>query len=69
MILVPQLPEFFDGYLTVVHKGTKVLDEVDADGLTAIANNCDEAEPGPFIVQGGHSYVEIKSFVVTPLVK
>jgi hypothetical protein len=55
--------------LTVVHNGTKVLDKVEVEGLTAVANNADEAEPGPFIVQGDHSYVEIKSFVVTPLVK
>jgi hypothetical protein len=55
--------------LTVVHNGTKVLDKVEVDGLTAIANNSDEAEPGPFIIQGDHSYVEIKSFLVTPLVK
>jgi hypothetical protein len=55
--------------LTVVHNGTKVLDKVEVEGLTAIANNSDEGEPGPFIVQGDHSYVEIKSFVVTPLVK
>jgi len=54
--------------LTVVHNGTKVLDKVEVEGLTAIANNSDEGEPGPFIVQGDHSYVEIKSFVVTPLV-
>jgi hypothetical protein len=55
--------------LTVVHNGVKVLDKVEVEGLTAIANNCDEAEPGPFIIQGDHSYVEIKSFLVTPLVK
>lgn len=54
--------------LTVVHNGQKVLDKVQVDGLTAIAENSDEAEPGPFIIQGDHSYVEIKSFVVTPLV-
>lgn len=54
--------------LTVVHNGKKVLDKVNVDGLTAIADNADEAEPGPFIIQGDHSYVEIKSFVVTPLV-
>jgi hypothetical protein len=53
--------------LTVVHNGTKVLDKVEVEGLTAIANNSDEGEPGPFIVQGDHSYIEIKSFVVTPL--
>jgi hypothetical protein len=55
--------------LTVVHNGTKVLDKVEIEGLTAIANNSDEAEPGPFIIQGDHSYVEIKSFLVTPLLK
>ncbi len=55
--------------LTVVQNGTKVLDKVEVDGLTAIANNSDEAEPGPFIVQGDHSYVEIKKFTVTPLHK
>jgi Domain of Unknown Function (DUF1080) len=55
--------------LTVVHNGIKVLDNVQVDGLTAIANNSDEGEPGPFIIQGDHSYVEIKSFLVTPLLK
>ena len=55
--------------LTVVFNGVKVLDHVQVEGLTAIANNADEADPGPFIVQGDHSYVEIKNFVVTPLVK
>ena len=55
--------------LTVVHNGVKVLDKVQVDGLTAMANNADEGEPGPFIVQGDHSNVEIKSFVVTPLTR
>jgi len=55
--------------LTVVHNGTKVLDKVEVEGLTAVANNADEAAAGPFIVQGDHTYVEIKSFVVTPLVR
>jgi len=55
--------------LTIVHNGKKVLDKVEVEGLTAIANNPDEGEPGPFIIQGDHSYVEIKSFVVTPLTK
>jgi len=55
--------------LTVVFNGQKVLDKVHVDGLTAIANNADEGDPGPFIVQGDHSYVEIRKFTVTPLVK
>jgi hypothetical protein len=55
--------------LTVVHNGTTVLDKVEVEGLTAVANNSDEAEPGPFILQGDHSYVEIRKFTVTPLTK
>jgi hypothetical protein len=55
--------------LTVVENGTKVLDHVHVDGLTAIANNANEGEPGPFIVQGDHSNVEIRKFTVTPLTK
>jgi len=55
--------------LTVVFNGQKVLDKVHVDGLTAIANNADEGVPGPFIVQGDHSYVEIRKFTVTPLTK
>jgi hypothetical protein len=53
----------------VVFNGAKVLDKVEVEGLTAIAENSDEAKPGPFILQGDHSYVEIKNFVVTPLVQ
>jgi hypothetical protein len=55
--------------VTVVFNGQKVLDRVHVDGLTAIANNADEGVPGPFIVQGDHSYVEIRKFTVTPLVR
>lgn len=55
--------------LTLVHNGKKVLDHVHIDGLTAIANNANEGEPGPFIVQGDHSNVEIRKFTVTPLTK
>lgn len=54
--------------VTVVFNGQKVLDKVHIDGLTAIADNADEGVPGPFIVQGDHSYVEIRKFTVTPLV-
>jgi hypothetical protein len=54
--------------LNVVFNGQKVLDHVHIDGLTAIANNADEGVPGPFIIQGDHSYVEIRKFTVTPLV-
>jgi hypothetical protein len=55
--------------LTVVHNGKKVLDHVHVDGPTAIAEDSNEGEPGPFILQGDHSYVEIRKFTVTPLTK
>jgi hypothetical protein len=55
--------------LTVVHNGQKVLEHTHVDGLTAIANNANEGEPGPFIVQGDHSNIEIRKFTVTPLTK
>jgi hypothetical protein len=55
--------------LTVVFNGQKVLDKVEIEGLTAIATDPNENQPGPFIIQGDHSYVEIKSFIVTPLKK
>lgn len=55
--------------LTVVHNGKKVLDHVHVDGPTAIAEDSNESEPGPFIIQGDHSYVEIRKFTVTPLTK
>ena len=55
--------------LTVVQNGTKVIDKTEVEGLTAVANNSDEGEPGPFILQGDHSYVEIRKFTVTPLTK
>jgi hypothetical protein len=55
--------------VTVTFNGKRVLDHVHVDGLTAIADNAEEGEPGPFIVQGDHSYVEIRKFTVTPLEK
>ncbi|MGD0500119.1 MAG: DUF1080 domain-containing protein [Bryobacteraceae bacterium] len=55
--------------VTVVFNGIKVIDKGEVEGLTAIAENADEGEPGPFILQGDHSYVEVKNFVVTPLTR
>src|SRR6185503_18242356 len=37
--------------LTVVVNGTKVIDKGEVEGLTAMANNADEAEPGPITIQ------------------
>ncbi len=56
-------------WLTVTLNGQKIIDHREIEGLTAIAGNGDEANPGPFIVQGDHGAVEFRKFTVTPLVR
>ncbi len=55
--------------LTVALNGKKILDKVEVEGLTAIAVDANEAEPGPLYLQGDHGPVEFRNIVVTPLVK
>lgn len=56
-------------WVTVTLNGQKVVDGKEIHGLTAIAGNCDEADPGPIILQGDHGAVEFKSLTVVPLVR
>jgi hypothetical protein len=56
-------------WVTIVLNGKTVVDRKEIEGLTAIAGNGDEANPGPFIVQGDHGSVEFRKFTVTPLVR
>ena len=53
--------------LTVTLNGQKILDRVQVEGLTAMANDADEALPGPITVQGDHREIEFRSLTVTPL--
>jgi hypothetical protein len=55
--------------VSITLNGKKIIDKQEIDGLTAMANNPDEAEPGPITVQGDHRAVEFRSLAVTPLVK
>jgi hypothetical protein len=55
--------------VTVVMNGRKVIDAREIEGLTAIAYDANEGEPGPFVLQGDHGPVDFRSVVVTPLVK
>lgn len=55
--------------VTVILNGKKIIDRGLIEGLTAVANNADEAAPGPLILQGDHGPVEFRKLVVTPLVK
>ena len=53
--------------LTVVLNDKKILDRREVEGLTAIADNADEASPGPIILQGDHGPIEFRKIVAIPL--
>jgi len=55
--------------VTVVMNGKTVIDHKEIEGLTAIASDPNEGEPGPFVLQGDHGPVDFRNMVVTPLVK
>jgi hypothetical protein len=55
--------------VTVVLNGKKILDKVEAEGLTAAAIDADEALPGPIFLQGDHGAVEFRKITVTPLIR
>jgi hypothetical protein len=55
--------------LTAALNGTTIIDDKEIEGLTAIAIDANEGEPGPFVIQGDHGPVEFRKFTVTPLVR
>lgn len=55
--------------VTVVLNGQKIIDRGEIAGLTAIANDCDEALPGPISIQGDHGAVEFRKLTLTPLAR
>ena len=54
--------------VTIVLNDHKVIDKGHIDGLTAIAMDANEGEPGPLILQGDHRHVEIRKVILTPLI-
>ncbi len=54
--------------VTIVLNGKKVV-QGEIEGLTAIAHDPNEAEPGPISLQGDHGPVEFRKVTLTPLVK
>lgn len=54
--------------VTVVFNGKTVIDKGVIEGLTAIAHNADEGEPGGICLQGDHGPVEFRRLTITPLV-
>ncbi len=55
--------------VTVVLNGTKLFEKAEIAGLTAVALDANEADPGPLVLQGDHGAVDFRNIVLTPLVK
>lgn len=55
--------------LTVVLNGITVMDHAPIRGLTGMAENPNEEQPGPISLQGDHGGVEFRNVVVTPLLR
>jgi hypothetical protein len=53
--------------VTVILNGTKTIDKAVIEGLTAIANDPHEGQPGSITVQGDHRKVELRKLTLTPL--
>lgn len=53
--------------VSVVLNGVKIIDNREIEGLTAIAIDPNEAEPGPILLQGDHGVVEFRKITLTPL--
>src|SRR5207248_3824638 len=47
--------------------GIRIIDRQTIDGLTAIAIDANEADPGPILLQGDHGIVEFRKLVLYPL--
>jgi hypothetical protein len=55
--------------VSVTLNGAKVIDKATIDGLTAMAIDASEVDPGPFVLQGDLGNVEFRKFLVYPLSK
>ena len=55
--------------VSVVLNGMRVIEKQTIDGLTGIAIDANEADPGPIILQGDHGPVEFRKIIVSPLTK
>ena len=72
--LSPESRQTFDITLigrdvTVTLNGKAIIDKRTIDGLTAMATDAREADPGPLALQGDHGPIEFYTIVVTPLVR
>ena len=55
--------------VTVTLNGRRIIDKQTIRGLTAMAADASEADPGPLALQGDHGPVEFYRIVLTPLAR
>jgi hypothetical protein len=55
--------------VTVKLNGTTIIDRQEIEGLTAMATDPHEDQPGPLTLQGDHGPVEFRKITVTPLTR
>lgn len=55
--------------VTVVVNDERVIERFEIPGLTAIANDPDEDQPGFLAIQGDHGAIEFRKLTITPLIR
>jgi len=53
--------------ITIIANGKKIITNQNIPGMTGGALDNNEAEAGPFLIQGDHGPVEFRSIIVTPV--
>ena len=59
---------FVGRMVNVVLNGVTIIDNTEIPGITGGAINCNEAEPGPIMLQGDHGAVSFRNIVITPAI-
>jgi hypothetical protein len=54
---------------TVILNGVKLCDKAEIAGLTSMAIDANEDQPGALVLQGDHGAVDFRNIVLTPLIK
>jgi hypothetical protein len=53
--------------VSIILNGVRIIDKANIDGITAIAQEPNESDPGPIILQGDHGLVQFRKVTIYPL--
>ncbi|MDE0101999.1 MAG: DUF1080 domain-containing protein, partial [Bryobacterales bacterium] len=53
--------------VTVVLNGVTIIDRQVIEGITAMASDARESQPGPIALQGDHGTIQFRKIVLVPL--